>query len=268
MWFSGVDVIQELILRFSDKMIPLKSEADLEMMKMSGKVLAKIMQKLKEFIGEGRRTIEIDQLAEELLRKENAVSAFKGYKGFPAHICASVNEEIVHGIPNDTILSEGDIISLDLGINYEGYFSDAALTICIGKVNSRIKKLIEITKKALVLGIKQARVNNHLSDISSAIQSYVERQGFSVVRQFVGHGIGKSLHEEPEIPNFGSPHQGPLLKAGMCFAIEPMVNMGTWEAKILYNGWTAVTKDGLPSAHFEHTVAITDKGPEILTNLN
>lgn len=249
-------------------MILLKSEVDLEMMRRSGEVLAKIMQKLREFIRAGRRTREIDQLAEELLRKAGAVSAFKGYKGFPATICASVNEEIVHGIPNDRILSEGDIISLDLGINYQGYFSDAALTIGIGKVSSRVKKLIEVSKKALVLGVKQARVNNHLSDISYAIQSYVERQGFSVVRQFVGHGIGKSLHEEPEIPNFGRPHQGPLLKAGMCFAIEPMVNMGTWESKILENGWTAVTKDGLSSAHFEHTVAITERGTEVLTNLN
>jgi methionyl aminopeptidase len=171
----------------------------------------------------------------------------------------------VHGIPGERILKEGDIISLDLGINYKGYFSDAAITLPVGRVNSRVKKLIEVTRNALTEGIKQARIDNHLSDISYSIQSYVEKYGFSVVRDFVGHGIGLSLHEEPEIPNFGRPHGGVVLKGGMVLAIEPMVNMGVWESKILDNGWTAVTKDGLPSAHFEHTVAITKKGPQILT---
>jgi len=247
-------------------MIPLKSKKDLEMLKKSGKILSKIMQKLREFIDIGVSTAEIDQLSEELSRKENVILAFKGYKGFPANICTSINEEIVHGIPSNRKLKKGDILSLDLGINYEGYFSDAAVTLAIGRVNSRVKKLITVTKDALSEGIKQARIDNRLSDISYAIQSYVERYGFSVVRQFVGHGIGKSLHEEPEIPNFGRPHRGPVLKNGMVLAIEPMVNMGTWESKILDNGWTAVTKDGLASAHFEHTVAITENGPQILTN--
>jgi methionyl aminopeptidase len=172
----------------------------------------------------------------------------------------------VHGIPGERRLSEGDIISLDLGINYEGYFSDAAITLVVGRVSPQKKKLVEVAKRALSEGIRQARPENHLSDISYRIQDYVEKNGFSVVRQFVGHGIGYSLHEEPEIPNFGRPHQGPVLKSGMVFAIEPMVNMGTWESEILDNGWTAVTKDRLPSAHFEHTVAITENGPEILTN--
>jgi len=247
-------------------MIPLKSEKDLEMLRRSGKILAKIMQKIREFIRVGVSTEEIDQLAEELMRKENAIPAFKGYKGFPANICTSVNEEIVHGIPSDRRLKEGDIISLDLGINYKGYFSDVAVTLPVGTVNSRVKKLIEVTRIALSEGIKQARIDNRLSDISYTIQSYVEKYGFSVVREFVGHGIGLSLHEEPEIPNFGRPHQGPILKGGMVFAIEPMVNMGVWESQILDNGWTAVTKDGLASAHFEHTIAITEKGPEILTH--
>jgi len=236
------------------------------MIRQSGKILAKIMQKLREFIRAGISTQEIDRLAEELVRKENAIPAFKGYKGFPANICTSINEEIVHGIPGERRLENGDIISLDLGINYKGYFSDAAITLAVGRVEPRIKKLIEVTKTALSEGIKQARTENHLSDISYAIQSYVEKNGFSVVREFVGHGIGLKLHEEPEIPNFGRPQQGPILKEGMVFAIEPMVNMGSWESKILDNGWTAVTKDGLASSHFEHTVAITENGPAILTN--
>jgi len=247
-------------------MIPLKSEKDLEMLKKSGAILAKIMERLKAFIGPGVSTAEIDHLAEELVIGENAIPAFKGYKGFPATACISVNEEIVHGIPSTRKLKEGDIVSLDLGINYQGFFSDAAFTVGVGKINPKAKKLIEVTRKALTEGIKEAEVEKRLSDISYRIQNYVEKNGFSVVRQFVGHGIGYNLHEEPEIPNFGRPHEGPVLKNGMVFAIEPMVNMGTWESKILDNGWTAVTKDGLPSAHFEHTVAITDRGPEILTN--
>jgi len=246
--------------------IPIKSKEDLKMLKKSGEILAEIMQRLKEAVKVGISTHEIDQLAEELARRKNVLPAFKGYRGFPANICTSINEEVVHGIPNEKRLKEGDIISLDLGINYKGYFSDAAITLGLGRIDSRTEKLIDITRNALAQGIKQARINNYLSDISYAIQNYVEGHGFSVVRQFVGHGIGRSLHENPEIPNFGIPHQGELLKSGMVFAIEPMVNMGTWECEILENGWTAVTKDGMPSAHFEHTVAITNNGPEILTN--
>lgn len=246
-------------------MISLKSEKDLEKLRKSGSILARIMQRLKESLMPGVTTKEIDRVAEELIRKEDAVSAFKGYKGFPANICTSVNEEIVHGIPGDRRIEEGDIISLDLGINYKGYFSDLAITVAIGRVSSQVEQLIEVTRIALSEGIKQARLNNHVSDISYAIQTYVEQRGFSVVRQFVGHGIGSSLHEEPEIPNFGPPHKGDILKNGMVFAIEPMVNIGTWEAEILDNGWTAVTKDRRLSAHFEHTVGITENGPEILT---
>jgi methionyl aminopeptidase len=247
-------------------MIPLKSKEDLEMLRKSGVILAKIMKEVSRVIKPGISTAEINSWAEALINKESAIPAFKGYKGFPAVICTSVNEEVVHGIPGTRQLKEGDIISLDLGINYEGYFSDAAVTLGIGRINSRVKKLIDATKKALSEGIKKAVVDNHLSDISYAIQNYVENKGFSVVRQFVGHGIGRQLHEEPEVPNFGRPHEGPVLKSGMVLAIEPMVNMGTWESEILDNGWTAVTRDRLPSAHFEHTVAITERGPQILTN--
>jgi methionyl aminopeptidase len=247
-------------------MIPLKSKEDLKMLRYSGKILAKIIRSLGEFIAVGVSTEELDRIAEELVKKEKVKSAFKGYKGFPTNICASINEEIVHGIPSARKLKDGDIISIDLGINYNGYFSDAAVTLAVGKVSPRAKELIEVTRNSLSQGIKQARIDNHLYDISSAIQGFVERNGFSVVREFVGHGIGVKLHEEPEIPNFGKAKEGPVLRAGMVFAIEPMVNMGTWESKILDNGWTAVTKDGFLSAHFEHTVAITEKGPEILTN--
>lgn len=237
------------------------------MLRKSGKILAQVMKKIESLIRPGITTLEIDQLAEDLILKESAQPAFKGYKGFPASVCVSINEEIVHGIPRqERRLKDGDIASIDLGIKYEGYFSDAAITVGVGRISADKKKLIEVAKKALSEGIKEACVNNNLSDISYSIQNYVEKNGFSVVRQFVGHGIGYKLHEEPEIPNFGRPHQGPVLKSGMVLAIEPMVNMGSWETEILDNGWTAVTKDRRPSAHFEHTVAITDNGPKILTN--
>lgn len=248
-------------------MISIKSEEDIEKIRKSGEILSKVMRNLREKIKAGMRTKDIDQLAGELISIESAIPAFKDYRGFPANICISINEEVVHGIPDERQLQEGDIVSLDLGINFNGYFSDAAVTLPIGKIDNHKRKLIEVTKKALYLGIKEAKENNYLSDISYAIQSYVESSGFSVVRQFVGHGIGFKMHEEPEIPNFGSAHQGPRLLAGMVLAIEPMVNMGTWEVNILDNGWTAVTKDGLASAHFEHTVAITKNGPQILTGL-
>lgn len=246
-------------------MILLKSPKDLEMLKRSGRILASVMRQVERIIRPGITTEDIDRISEEFILKEKAVAAFKGYKGFPATACISVNEEIVHGIPGPRVILEGDIVSIDLGVNYQGYFSDMALTLPVGKINQGKRKLIEVTKKSLELGIQQARVGNYLTDISHSIQSFVESQGFSVVRQFVGHGIGTALHEDPEIPNFGQPHLGPLLASGMVLAIEPMINLGGWECSILENGWTAVTKDGAPSAHFEHTVAITDKGPVILT---
>jgi len=247
-------------------MIPLKSEDELRMLKTSGAILAKVMRGLEKYVAPGVSTCEIDALAEELVLANNALPAFKGYRGYPATLCTSINEEIVHGIPSGRRLAEGDIVGIDLGVNYQGYFSDAAITIPIGNVSPAVKKLIDVARDSLAAGIKEAKAGNRLFDISARIQRLVEESGFSVVRQFVGHGIGLSLHEDPEIPNFGQPHQGPLLKEGMVLAIEPMVNMGGWESEILDNGWTAVTRDRLPSAHFEHTVAITAKGPEILTN--
>lgn len=248
-------------------MIPIKTEEELEMLRASGRILTWVIQELQKHVKANISTLELDNIAAELIAKKNAKSAFKGYNGFPANICASINEEIVHGIPGERKLKDGDIISLDLGVNCDGYFSDAALTIAVGNVNPKIKKLLEVTKEALFLGISKARVNNHVSDISHAIQSYVEINNFSVVRQFVGHGIGKKLHEEPEIPNFGRPNEGDVIKKGMVFAIEPMVNMGGWKSKILDNEWTAVTMDGTASAHFEYTVAVTENRPEILTQL-
>jgi len=248
-------------------MIPLKSEADLEGLRASAKILVRVMNKLRQLVAAGVTTAELDSVAQKLIAEENALAAFKGYNGYPASICVSVNEEIVHGIPGPRELKDGDILGLDLGINFKGYFTDAATTIPVGNIDPRVMKLLEITRKALAEGIRQAKEGNCLSDISASIQRCVEAAGFSVVRQFVGHGIGRKLHEEPEVPNFGRPHMGPQLKSGMVLAIEPMVNMGTWEAKVLDNGWTAVTCDGLPSAHFEHTVAITRGEPEILTKL-
>ena len=249
-------------------MIPLKSQKDLTMLKRSGVILASVMQKLQAALRPGMTTLDIDSLSAELIRKGKALAAFKGYKGFPGTACVSVNEEIVHGIPGSRVILEGDIVSIDLGVNYEGFFSDMAVTLPVGKVDVDRLKLIAVAKQSLDIGIKQAQVGNYLTDISHSIQSFVEAQGFSVVRQFVGHGIGIALHEEPEIPNFGRPGLGPLLKNGMVLAIEPMINLGSWECEVMANGWTAVTADGAPSAHFEHTVAVTDKGPLILTKLN
>ena len=249
-------------------MIPLKSQQDLVKLKRSGEILALVMQKLQNSLRSGMTTLDIDLLSAELIRKEKALAAFKGYQGFPGTACISVNEEIVHGIPGSRVIIEGDIVSIDLGVNYEGFFSDMAVTLPVGKVDADRLKLIAVTKQSLDIGIQQARVGNYLTDISHSIQSFVEGQGFSIVRQFVGHGIGVALHEEPEIPNYGQPGLGPRLKSGMVLAIEPMINLGNWECEILENGWTAVTADGTPSAHFEHTVAVTDKGPVILTKLN
>ena len=246
-------------------MIPIKSEQDLEMLRAAGSILAGIIRELRQSVKPGITTAEIDKLAQTLMESRNVIPAFKGYKGYPACVCTSVNEEIVHGIPSDRRLKEGDILSLDVGIDHNGYFSDSAVTLPIGRISAKAKKLIDVTRDALNEGIKKAKPGNNLSDVSCAVQVFVESHGFSVVREFVGHGIGKSLHEEPEIPNYGLPGKGPVLKKGMVLAIEPMVNAGAWRCRILENQWTAVTQDGELSAHFEHTVALTDKGAEILT---
>ena len=246
-------------------MIPIKSALELEAMRKAGAILAKIANKIRGKIVIGATTQEIDKIAEDLILKEGASPAFKGYNGFPASICASLNDEVVHGIPSERRLKDGDLFKLDIGINLNGYFSDCAFTVALGNISGRHRRLVEATKKALDLGIAQAKENNNLFDISSAIQSYIEAQGFQVVRDFVGHGIGRAMHEPPEIPNFGQPHTGALLKAGMVLAIEPMVTMGSWEVRIAENKWTATTRDNSVAAHFEHTVAITAAGPEILT---
>ena len=246
-------------------MIQLKTKQEIELMRKAGNILSRIMEELKNKLKPGITTKEIDSLAGELIDSYKVSPAFKGYRGFPANTCISLNEDVIHGIPDDRKIKTGDIVSLDIGIKVDGFYADAAFTHPIGKIHEKVKKLISVTKKALAIGINQAKANNYLYDISHAIQRYVESNGFSVVRDFVGHGIGKELHEEPEVPNFGIAKTGPILKEGTTLAIEPMVNMGTWEVQIQNNGWTATTKDKKPSAHFEHTIAITKNGPEILT---
>jgi methionyl aminopeptidase len=223
---------------------------------------------LKDMIVEGINTHELDKFAENTIHKRKAQPAFKGYRGYPATICASINSQVVHGIPSTKIkLKQGDIISIDLGVYYQGFYGDAAYTYPVGKINERTQKLLRVAEESLYVGIEKASEGNRLFDISYAIQSYVEKNGYSVVRDFVGHGIGRSLHEEPQIPNYGKKGRGPRLKKGMTLAIEPMVNEGGWEVEILEDGWTAVTKDGKLSSHFEHTVAITQNGPLILTKV-
>jgi len=247
------------------RMIYLKSPQEIEKIRKSSQLVARALKYLKAFIREGITTEELDRLAEEYIKRHGGIPAFKGYRGYPRSLCVSVNEEVVHGIPGKRRLKEGDIVSLDLGVLMDGYYGDAAITVPLGKVSELARRLIKVTEEALYRGIEMARPGNRLSDISHAIQSHVEKAGFSVVREFVGHGIGKELHEEPQVPNFGPPNRGPRLEPGMVLAIEPMVNTGTWEVRILPNGWTVVTADGGLSAHFEHTVAITDDGPEILS---
>lgn len=249
------------------KPISIKSPEDIQVMREAGKILAAIVNELKSSLKIGVATKDIDAVAENLMKKYQVTPAFKGYRGFPGCICISINQEVVHGIPSSRRLNEGDIASLDVGLIYKGFYSDTATTVGIGEIPTGLAKLLSVTEDALYRGIEQARIDNHLSDVSHAVQKFVEANGFSVVRDFVGHGIGRNLHEEPEIPNFGPPYQGPVLKEGMVLAIEPMVNLGAWHTKILSDGWTVVTQDGKPSAHFEHTVAITKNGPEILTKV-
>ncbi len=247
-------------------MIVLKSPREIELIRAGGGILAEAIEMLRDLVKPGVSTKEIDLEVEELIRKRGARPAFKGYRGFPATVCVSINEEVVHGIPAaHRRLQEGDIVGLDLGCIVEGYYADAAVTLSVGEIASDVQRLLNVTRESLGQGIAQARPGNRLGDISSTIQRHVEGHGFAVVRAFVGHGIGRALHEDPQIPNFGEPGRGPILKVGMCLAIEPMVTMGTWDVRILDDGWTAVTADGSLSAHFEHTIAITETGPEILT---
>ncbi|MCD6569248.1 MAG: type I methionyl aminopeptidase [Deltaproteobacteria bacterium] len=246
-------------------MIILKSQDEIEKMREANQIIARLFEHIKTFIKPGITTTELDSEAELFIRAHNAIPAFKGYKGFPAVLCVSINEEVVHGIPGQRKLKEGDLIGIDVGTIKNGFHGDAARTFPVGNITKEARRLIETTKKALAAGIKQAKPGNRLYDISAAVQDVVESAGFSVVRDFVGHGIGKNLHEEPQIPNFGKKGTGPVLKEGMTFAIEPMVNAGSWKVKLLGNGWTVVTEDGKYSAHFENTIAITSNGPDILS---
>jgi methionyl aminopeptidase len=246
-------------------MIKIKTQKEIELIRRACHVVSQIMMHLKKFLQPGISTEFLDIEAERLLKKFGAVSAFKGYRGYPANICTSINEEVVHGIPGKRKLKEGDIISLDVGAKLNDYFGDAACTMPVGKISKQTQRLLAATKGALSAGISKAKEGNHLFDISCTIQTYAESSGYSIVRKFVGHGIGRHMHEEPEIPNFGGLGLGPVLKAGMVLAIEPMVNEGKPEVEILEDNWTAVTKDKKLSAHFEHTVCITKNGSEILT---
>lgn len=246
-------------------MIVLKSNGELRRMRRAGLVVWRALELVREHVKPGVTTGHLNRLVEEMMAREGAVPSFKGYHGYPASICTSVDEQVVHGIPGDRILHEGQIVSVDIGAIVDGYHGDAARTFPVGAISAEAQRLLDVTWQALQEGIRQARVGNHLSDISHAIQTYAEAAGFSVVRDYVGHGIGRQMHEPPQIPNYGPPGMGPKLRAGMVLAIEPMVNAGTYEVRTLEDQWTVVTVDGALSAHFENTVAITPEGPAILT---
>ena len=247
-------------------MIILKSQAEIEKMSKAGRIVADALAELRKLVKPGMTTLELDRFAESFIRGRNAIPAFKGYRDYPASLCTSVNDEVVHGIPSKRVLKEGDIIGMDLGAIVEGYYGDSAITVPVGDIDPETERLVQVTEASLYRAIDQVCDGNRLSDISNAIQTYVEGEGFSIVRDFVGHGIGRELHEEPQVPNFGKPGQGPRLRVGMVLAIEPMVNTGDHGVRILSDNWTAVTQDGSFSAHFEHTVAVTENGAKILTN--
>ncbi len=248
-------------------MIVLKSSREIALMRKAGDVLAAAMRLARqELVKPGTSTLEIDQEVEALIAQHGARPAFKGYRGFPATVCVSINEEVVHGIPvAHRRLKEGDIVGLDFGAIVDGYYADAAVTLPVGEIPADVQRLLAVTRESLELAIEQARPGNRLGDISATVQRHVEDAGFGVVRAFVGHGIGRELHEDPQIPNFGEPGKGPVLRAGMVLAIEPMVTMGHWAVRVLGDRWTAVTEDGSLAAHFEHTIAVTASGPDVLT---
>lgn len=246
-------------------MIICKTPREIEIMREAGKIVALTHQELQKFITPGITTKELDTIAERFIRSLDAIPSFKGYNGFRGSICASVNEELVHGIPGDRVLHEGDIISIDIGAKYNGYHGDSAWTYAVGAITHETQKLLDVTEESLYLGIKEAKPGERLSNISHAIQTYVESHQFSIVREYVGHGVGQDLHEDPQIPHYGPPNKGPRLKPGMVLAIEPMVNAGKRYVRTLADNWTVVTTDGKNCAHFEHTVAITETGYEILT---
>ncbi|OAG27221.1 type I methionyl aminopeptidase [Thermodesulfatator autotrophicus] len=248
--------------------IKLRAPWEIDLLRKANAIVAEVLLTLKEKVTPGITAWDLNQIAEEIALKRGARPAFKGYRGYPFSLCVSVNEEVVHGLPlKEKVLKEGDIVSFDFGTIYEGYYGDAALTVAVGEVSEEAKRLMEVTEKALYRAIEKARVGNRVGDISAAVQNYVEKKGYNVIRDFVGHGIGESLHEPPEVPNFGRKGKGPRLMAGMVIAIEPMVVMGSHEVEILPDGWTAVTKDRSLAAHYEHSVVITAKGPEILSKI-
>ena len=247
-------------------MISLKTEREIDLMRKAGSVVARLLQEMSEMVAPGISTGELDRYAESRCKELGVIPIFKGYHGFPASVCISLNDEVVHGIPSmKRFLKDGDIVGLDFGVSYEGWYADSARTVPVGTISTQAKQLIEVTQEGLNQGIQACKDGNRLYDIGHSVQKYIESFGYSVVREFVGHGIGRALHEEPQVPNFGPKGKGLLLKVGMVLAIEPMVNAGSHEVKVLRDGWTAVTVDHALSAHFEHTVAITPRGPEILT---
>lgn len=249
-------------------MVILKLPEEIERARASNRIVAEVLSRLREKVKPGVKTKDLDKFAEEIAEKRGARPAFKGYHGYPHSLCISINEVVVHGMPSERVLEEGDIVGLDFGVFYQGFFGDATVTLPVGKVTAKALRLMQVTEQSLYAGIAQAREGNRLGDISAAVQSVVEEAGYSVVRDFVGHGIGKDLHEEPQIPNFGQKGRGIELKKGMILAIEPMVNEGKYKVQVLPDGWTVVTKDGSLSAHFEHSIAITEHGPDILSRLN
>ncbi len=249
------------------KLITLKNPGEITRLRAANRIVAKTLNMLAERLEPGQSTWQLDQWAESCARDHGAIPAFKGYHGFPGSLCVSINEQVVHGIPTKkVVIREGDIVSLDFGVCLDGYYGDAAVTLPVGKVEGRVRDLLRVTRESLYKGIEAARVGNRINDISRAVQTHVEKHGFSIVRQFVGHGIGTALHEGPEVPNYTTEAVTPRLLPGMVLAIEPMVNLGKYEVKVLKDGWTVITADQLPSAHFEHSIAVTDDGPEILSS--
>ena len=249
-------------------MVILKQPDEIDKARASSRIVAEVLNVLREKIQPGVTTRELDKIAEEVAQKRGAKPAFKGYRGYPYSLCASVNEEVVHGMPSGRVLKEGDIVGLDFGVYYQGFYGDAAITLPVGRVSEEATRLMRVTEQSLYAAIDQTSSGNRLGDISAAVQETAESAGYSVVRDFVGHGIGRNMHEDPQIPNFGKKGRGIELQTGMILAIEPMVNAGRYRVKILPDGWTVITADGSLSAHFEHSVAITDSGPEILSRLN
>ncbi len=246
--------------------ITIKSPQEVDLMRHAGAVVGSVITLLKKSVEPGMTTKDLDNIARKEITRLGAKPTFKGYRGFPASICTSVNEEIVHGIPGRRVLREGDVVKVDVGATWDGLIGDAAVSLPVGEVTEDVKALIEATRESLLEGIKASIPGNRIGDIGAAVQAFGEARGYGVVREFVGHGVGRFLHEEPQVPNYGEPGKGPLLRPGMCIAIEPMLNLGDWRTRILDDNWTVVTADGMLSAHFEHTITITENGPEILTN--